>query len=303
MKHFDKSYVEKVRTSCNACGVDSFQEKLQVGEWHIGRCSVCSLIYVNPVSLFKKTSYYDLSRDYYYTRLQREITPAKVEFEKGQLRSQLEEVLKLTPHFSPVVKFLDLGCGPGLAVHAAVELGWEAIGIDIDSELIRLGKNILNVDIRCDNIIESRFDDGQFNFVRIKSVLHLLPNPYDVLVEAKRVLAPGGVVLITVPNEAGLLNQLNLLLGRKRKGRLGTLVLPYHSHAFTPATLKRLLVRSGLKIHLVKTTTPRDPAYASIDQLEKASFGGELLAIVWRFSKAIHRGSLLVAYASKQMCG
>lgn len=290
---------ESIWISCSACGADAFRERLKVGEWQIGQCGVCSLIYVNPIPFFDKANYHELSRDFYYTRLQREITPAKVEFEKCQIRSQFVEISILAPHCHKIVKFLDVGCGPGLAVRAAVELGCEAVGIDIDSELVRLGKDQLRVDLRCSDLIECQFDDNQFNFVRLRSVLHLLPNPYDVLVEIKRLLTPGGVVLITVPNENGLLNQLNLLLGKKRKNRLGTLVLPYHSHAFTPMTLKRLLARAGLKIYLVQTTMPIDPVYASIDQLENIALKKKAAAIVWRFARAIHRGSVLVAYAGK----
>jgi SAM-dependent methyltransferase len=78
------------------------------------------------------------------------------------------------------------------------------------------------------------------------TVLQLLPTPLEALVEVKRLLAPGGTVLIVLPNQDGLLNQLNLLIGKKRQKRFGTLVFPYHLHAFTPKTLTLLIARAGL---------------------------------------------------------
>jgi len=295
----DRLQIVKVWVSCNACGTDAFQEMLQVGGRHIGQCSKCSLIYVNPMPLFGKAGYDSISDDLPYTKLQREITRKKVELEKDQIGIQLKEIRNFAGDRLQIRRFLDVGCGPGLAVRAAVELGWEAKGVDIDSAMIRLGKDRFGVDLRCSDIIESHFSENHFNIVRVKGVLHILPNPYDVLVEVKRVLAPGGTVLITVPNEDGLLNQLRLCLGQKRKNRLGTLVLPDHTHAFTPETLKRILARSGLKIHLVKTTTPCDPAYGTVHQPRSGSSREQIMGFVWAFCAAIHKGSLLVAYAGK----
>ena len=285
--------------SCNACGADAFVERMTRGEWHIGQCSVCSLVYVNPMPMFSPTSYTDLSRDFYYTRLQRQITPARVDFERRQLASQLGQAHPAAPPPGAAVAFLDVGCGPGLAVRAAADLGWEAVGLDIDSDLVQLGRRELGVDLRCSSVVDAHLGEARFDFVRFKSVLHLLPNPYDVLVEVRHVLRPGGVVLVIVPNEHGLLNQLNLVLGRRRGNRRGTLILPYHSHAFTPATLTRLLGRAGLRPHGIETTTPTDPTYASISYLEHRSLRQQALGLVWEMARAIHRGSVLVAYAGK----
>jgi SAM-dependent methyltransferase len=272
---------------------------MTVDDWTVGRCSQCSLVYINPIPFFEKSNYHDIAKVYYYTKFQREITPDKVEFKKRQLRSQADEISGFAPFSSGLVKFLDIGCGPGLGVRAAADLGWEAVGIDIDSELVCLGQEKLGVDVRCSDLIESRFLAGQFNFIQFMTVLQLLPNPLDALVEAKRLLAPGGVVLIVLPNQDGLLNQINLLIGRKHQKRFGTLILPYHLHAFTPKTLTRLIERSGPKLHSIKTAMPVDPRYASIDQVQNGGVRQTPVKLVWRFAEFIGRGSVLVAYAGK----
>jgi SAM-dependent methyltransferase len=285
--------------ACNACGADAFHELLHVDGWHIGACSVCSLVYVNPMPFYTTADYHDVSRPFYYTRHQREISPVKVEVERRQLRRQLTRIASLVPQPFHPPRFLDVGCGPGVAVRAAVELGWHAVGIDIDAELVRMGRAALGVDLRCSTMSDSRFPAGDFTFVRLKSVLHNLPDPYDVLREVRRVLAPGGVVLITVPNEDGLVNRLHLRLGRRRDHRLGTLVLPYMSHAFTPVTLTRLLDRSALEVLSVDTTAPTDVTYAAPYEQETPprSISRRALALAWRCTSALGRGSMLVAYA------
>jgi SAM-dependent methyltransferase len=285
--------------ACNACGADAFHELLRVGDWHIGACSVCSLIYVNPMPFYTTADYHEVAHPFYYTRHQREITPVKVEVERHQLGRQLARIAALVPRPLPPPTFLDVGCGPGVAVRAAVELGWHAVGIDIDAALVRMGREALGVDLRCSTIGDSRLPAGAFTFVRLKSVLHNLPDPYEALRELGRVLAPGGVVLITVPNEDGLVNRLHLRLGRRRDDRLGTLVLPYMSHAFTPVTLARLLERSSLEILSVDTTAPTDVTYASPYEHETphGSISRRALTLAWRCTSALGRGSMLVAYA------
>jgi SAM-dependent methyltransferase len=286
--------------TCNACGADAFVELHRCGEWHIGRCAACALIYVNPLPLFTAASYARISHDFYYTKLQRQITRARVAFERRQLAQQQRRIAAVSPSSAADgLSFLDVGCGPGLAVRAAADLGWDPLGIDIDADLVALGRRQLGVDLRCAGLLDARFPDDRFDFVRFKSVLHLLSNPYEVLVEVRRVLQPGGVVLIVVPNERGLLNQLGLLAGRRRSNRRGTLVLPYHAHAFTPATLTRMLQRAGLTPAGVETATPVDPTYAAISYLERRSLRLRALALVWRLARALGGGSLLVAYAHK----
>ena len=290
---------ERIWISCNACGADAFVNIMTVDDWTVGRCSQCSLVYVNPIPFFKKSNYSEIAKGSYYTKFQREITPDKIEFKKRQLRSQFAEVSRFAALSNGPVKFLDIGCGPGLGVRAAADLGWEAVGIDIDTDMVRLGQEKLDVDIRCSDLIDSRFPDERFNFIQFMTVLQLLPNPLDALMEVKRLLAPGGTVLIVLPNQDGLLNQLNLLIGKKRQKRFGTLVFPYHLHAFTPKTLTLLIARAGLKLHVIKTAMPVDPCYASIDQVENGHPRQSPVRLVWRFAELVHRGSVLVAYAGK----
>ena len=284
---------------CNACGADDFEKILAVDDWTVGRCSHCSLVYVNPIPFFEKSNYSDVAQVSYYTKFQREITKDKVDFKKRQLKSQVNEMSRFGSFSTKNIKFLDVGCGPGLAVRAAMDLGWDAVGLDIDSELVELGRRELGVKLYCGDIFESHLEENTFTFIQFLSVLHLLPNPMKVLVEVNRLLSGGGIVSIVVPNQAGLLNQLSLLLGKKREKRFGTLVFPYHLHAFTPSTLKRLISRAGLKLYSLKTASPIDSRYAAIDQVSSTVSTRAASRFVWQFARVIGHGSLLVAYAGK----
>lgn len=283
---------------CGACGSDAFRPLRKVGEWNVGRCSNCSLIYLNPMPV-KKGAFADSSSSYYYTEFQLNITPSRVAFEKRQFLMQVTEYSRLTRSHPVPGRFLDVGCGPGFSVKAAIDCGWEAAGVDVDQNLIEAGRRDLGVELRCSDLTDCRFESDQFHFARLKSVLQFLPDPLDVLREVTRILAPGGIVLVIVPNEDGLPNSLKKVLGTRGHNRFGTLVLPHHLHAFSPRALEHLLKRAGLSILSLGTTIPSDPMYATIDQLREKTVATKARSLFWRVSKTLRRGSLLLGYAQK----
>lgn len=284
--------------ACNACGADAFKELSTVDGWHIGQCTNCSLIYLNPMPVFEPSAEFsEMSLDFQYTQFQYQITEEVLQHDRQQFFRQVEMVSKLSGAHLNAGRFLDIGCGSGATVRAAVDSGWDAVGIDIDPKLIELGKAQLNVDLRCSPLLESGFDENQFDFIRLRDVIEHLPNPYEVLLEVKRLLAPGGLVLIATPNEDALPTQVRLLTGHKRD-KVATVAPPHHVHGFTPKTLRRILDRVGLKIHQIKTTTPVDPEYVTARNIQSAS--NKLYVLAWNAANEMGKGSMLVSWAGKE---
>lgn len=284
--------------SCNACGANDFRELSNVDGWHIGECNRCSLIYLNPMPFFEPSNEFsEMSLDFQYTRFQHQITDEILQHDRRQFLQQVKEMEHLSGEKIENGKFLDIGCGSGSTVRAAVDLGWEAVGVDIDPELIRVGKEQLQVDLRCSPLLESGFEENQFHFIRLRDVIEHLPNPYDVLREVKRLLHPDGFAVIATPNEDALPTQVRLLAGHKRD-TVATVVPPHHVHGFTPKTLKCIADRVGLKIFDISTTTPVDPKYVTARNMESAD--NKLHVVAWRAANAIGKGSMLIGWFGKQ---
>jgi 2-polyprenyl-3-methyl-5-hydroxy-6-metoxy-1,4-benzoquinol methylase len=284
---------------CNACGADAYKKLSKVGEWNIGKCAKCGLIYVNPIPFFEPTTdFSDISRDFQYTQyMHNKITPEIIRHDKNQLLYHMEKITNLTGQNIQPVEFLDVGCGSGASVRAATDLGWKATGIDIDPELIKKGRDQLNVDLRCIPLLEAGFKENQFNFIRLRDVIEHLPNPYDVLMEIKRLLIPGGIALFATPNEDGIPTQLRLLLGKK-PDKVATVAPPHHLHGFSPKTLKRLFDRVGFKTLEIQTTTPVDYSYVTSNNMRSAK--NKVLVGFWLASKAIGKGSMLIGWVKKE---
>lgn len=100
---------------------------------------------------------------------------------------------------------LDVGCGGGKTVQVMAEAdsGCKVYGIDPSEEMVRLSGDVNRELIEAGRveIIKSRvsslpFPDGEFDMVTAFETFHFWPDPVGDLREVKRVLKPGGKVLL-----------------------------------------------------------------------------------------------------------
>jgi SAM-dependent methyltransferase len=94
-------------------------------------------------------------------------------------------------------------------------------------------------------LYERQYGTGIFSVVTLWATLEHLVDPGRVLSEAHRVLAPGGIMAISVPNYASLTQKL---LG-KRNRYVGV----DHVNYYTATSLRRLLVRHGFQVERIQT--------------------------------------------------
>lgn len=175
-------------------------------------------------------------------------------------------------HVPRLGRLLDIGCGVGVFLEMARGRGWQVAGVDISAYAVQHARDQRGLDARCGVLRDMQFADGSFDVVTMWDVLEHLPDPLAELREVRRVLRPGGCVLINTPNEGSLLKVLARLGYRLSLGRLvypvRKLYHQYHLCYFTPDTLRRLLERAGLRVmKLSGTCIPTVKARGT--QLEK----------------------------------
>ncbi len=103
---------------------------------------------------------------------------------------------------APVGDLLDIGSGKGHILKLLASRAGRAIGVDIDpgarqfarAELLLAG--VENVSLRKGNMYELPFDDGEFDTVILDDVLGDADEPLLAVCEAKRLLRPGGRLLL-----------------------------------------------------------------------------------------------------------
>ncbi|RSM55674.1 SAM-dependent methyltransferase [Actinoplanes sp. ATCC 53533] len=109
------------------------------------------------------------------------------------LRARSYELLRPAPG-APVV---DVGCGTGRAVAELAERGARAIGVDLDPAMLAAARSRFpGLDLRAADAADLPLSDGEAHGYRADKVYHMLPEPAAALAESRRVLAPGGRIVL-----------------------------------------------------------------------------------------------------------
>ena len=95
--------------------------------------------------------------------------------------------------------FLEVGCGGGALLKAALETGCKAAAIDHSADMVRLARETNaaaiaagRLDVRQARADELPFAEATFTCAAMTGVLGFLPDPVAAFAEIRRVLRPGG---------------------------------------------------------------------------------------------------------------
>lgn len=131
-------------------------------------------------------------------------------------------------------KILDVGCATGEYCKKLNKLGFESIGIDINSEYVAEAKRN-GVEAYCMDAKSIKFPDNSFDTVILFELLEHIDNPHDVLIEARRVARKN--ILITVPDCSAISKLRNFGLTYEH------MLEKDHVNFFTLKDLEKLLSR------------------------------------------------------------
>jgi SAM-dependent methyltransferase len=117
-------------------------------------------------------------------------------------------------------RVLDIGCSEGATLfHLGEPEG--AVGVDLFEAKVEFARARLP---RCRFVVGSAyelpFDDGSFDHVLVRDVIHHLDRPERALLEIRRVLAPGGRVDVLEPCRYNPLILLHALARKEERGEL-----------------------------------------------------------------------------------
>jgi 2-polyprenyl-3-methyl-5-hydroxy-6-metoxy-1,4-benzoquinol methylase len=120
-------------------------------------------------------------------------------------------VLRLLGRYlRPGMRYLEIGCAPGkILVWVAREINAPVCGIDYSPTGVDTTKWLcdglgVKADIRCEDAMKSSFDERASDLVFSCGLIEHFDDPKPIVAAHVRLLAPGGIALIAVPNYSGI---------------------------------------------------------------------------------------------------
>lgn len=148
---------------------------------------------------------------------------------------------------------VDIGCARGTLTQQLAAAGWDAMGIepDPDDAAIARSHGLDVVEASAVDFLANH--GGNIDTIVFADSLEHMPDPAAVLNRAGSRLAPGGRIVISLPNVAHLTVRLELLAGSFRYRDRGILDRT-HLRFFTRRTFLELLDSCGLRPTVLEAT-------------------------------------------------
>ncbi len=150
---------------------------------------------------------------------------------------------------SPTRRLLEIGPAGGEFLRGARERGWQVTGVELSADAARAARENFGLDVRTGELAAVAFPAARFDVVYMGDVLEHVPDPCAHLREVRRILSPGGLVVIGGPTTLHSMARRLGMWAYRLAGRVATLdAPPYHLWEFTPATLSRTVEASGFAV-------------------------------------------------------
>jgi SAM-dependent methyltransferase len=190
-------------------------------------------------------------------RLEDMTTFVDTEYEAGVYRDYVDaRALKLATmrRRLPVIRayargsrLLDVGCGSGFFMEAALEAGFDPAGIELSSVAIGLAQPSVRARITQGDVNSLLATDArQFDVVTAFDIIEHTLDPAAFLDDVARVLAPGGLLVVSTPDTGHWLRTV-------MRDRWPMLQPHQHTFLFSRPAMRALLLRRGYEPLLIET--------------------------------------------------
>ena len=151
-------------------------------------------------------------------------------------------------------RWLDAGCGTGVLTRWLARRGCRVVGVDAASEMLAAARSAAAEKysdrlsfVRVLTIAHLAIEDRSLDGILCSSVLEYVPDPSACLTEFARVLKPGGLLLVSVPNRNSVVRRIQVACHRLGGffGRSWCAFLDYSRHHYSRSEFERVLVHAG----------------------------------------------------------
>jgi 2-polyprenyl-3-methyl-5-hydroxy-6-metoxy-1,4-benzoquinol methylase len=189
-------------------------------------------------------------------------------FSKKYYEPIQSEVISLIPESADSV--LSLGCGWGKTEQAIAETGRGVVAVPLDSVIASCAES-RGVELVLGDFQTARktLAGRRFDCLLVSNMLHLVPDPVDLLASFKSLLADNATVIVTVPN----LQRISVTWQKIRRSSqhkyLGNFARS-GTHLATERKLNHWFTHAGLKVSSIRQTLSQSPR---VQKAHRATLG------------------------------
>lgn len=208
--------------------------------------------YITTVPLPDKETLANFYRDLYYqapqsSTYQQEYPQIEIDYKKMKFNVLVHAIKE-----KGVIggKFLDIGAGEGFMMQAAHDQGFSVTGIDFSSFGVEKFNPDMSKFLRSGDLYEVldnlTSEQKTFSAISAVNVLEHVVDPNLFLAKIKNILAPGGIISVTVPNDFSILQKL--ALSQQFIDREFWFSPPAHLQYFNTENLERYCKGRGFEV-------------------------------------------------------
>ncbi|MBI3676316.1 MAG: class I SAM-dependent methyltransferase [Proteobacteria bacterium] len=152
-------------------------------------------------------------------------------------------------------RLLDIGSGPGFFLKTAKSRGWRVLGIEPSQQAAAHARS-LGVEVAEGFFgAETAQGLGRFDAIQLNNVLEHVPDPIELLIMAREILEPGGVLCVNVPND---FSPFQIAASAAQGLPEWWIAPPHHLNYFDFDSLTGLMERIGLRAVERTTSFPME---------------------------------------------
>jgi 2-polyprenyl-3-methyl-5-hydroxy-6-metoxy-1,4-benzoquinol methylase len=229
--------------TCNVCGADDYTIVFPKGyaQVHqIVRCNKCSLMYANPQELIDCDAFEEYDKKAQSDEFQQYFNKQHV-----QLPDNLRVLEALNGMFPQRGRLLEIGSYLGIFSDRIRSAGWDVTGLEPFHTVAEYSRKTYGLNVVEKLLPEAQFADANFDVVIMLHVIEHLPNPAEYVREIRRILRPGGMLVVETPRFDSLMFKV---MGRRERSLSNC---DGHIYFFTVPSLSALLERNGFEVERV----------------------------------------------------
>lgn len=234
-----------VKVACLVCGADEAAPFMEMrdrllgldGHFYLVRCRRCGLIYQNPqLTRTELARYYPPEYHPFLPAIEDEPLP----WRRWDRRRGVDKRCRAVIAHAGIRtgRVLDVGCATGIFLDGMRRWGWQTLGVEPNPVASAYARERLGLEVITAELETAGLSEAAFDVVTLWDVLEHVPSPRRTLTEAARVLRPGGLLVLSLPNIESVEARL---FGRYWAGW----DQPRHLALFPPSVLVRLLGSTG----------------------------------------------------------